>query len=62
MTLSDGRRLISRGSVFFCPSQSSSPDFQIYCCSSDFCNSSTHLGLSMFVFYLSIFILIRVYL
>jgi hypothetical protein len=62
MTIGDGRRLVSRGSVFFCPSQTSSSDVQIYCCSSDFCNASVHLGLSMILFPLSFFLLIRMYL
>ncbi len=62
MTIGDGRRLVSRGSVFFCPAQTTSNDAEIYCCGSDFCNSSIHLGLSMFLFYLPFFILIRIYL
>lgn len=62
MTLSGGRRLVSRGSVFFCPSQTSSNDAQIYCCASDFCNSSIQLNLSMFLFFLSLFILMKVHL
>lgn len=61
MTIND-RRLISRGSVFFCPTQTSSGDVQIYCCGTDFCNESAHLSLSKFIFFLSFFLLIKVYL
>lgn len=62
MITGDGRRLVSKGSVFFCPTSVSSPDAQVYCCDTDYCNSSTHLDLSMFLFYLSFFILIKTYL
>ena len=62
MTLGDDRRLISRGSVFFCPTHTSSSDVQIYCCGSDFCNSAIHLNVSMFIFYVSFFISIKLYL
>ncbi|CAF0780557.1 unnamed protein product [Rotaria sp. Silwood1] len=62
VNLGDDRRLISKGSVFFCPTETSSANTQIYCCNSDYCNSSNHLDSSMLLFYLSCFILIRTYL
>jgi len=62
MFTADGRRLVSKGSVFFCPPQTLSSDAQIYCCGSDYCNLSTQLDVSMSLFYLSFFILIKKYL
>ncbi|CAF1010258.1 unnamed protein product [Adineta steineri] len=58
VTLGDGSRLISKGSVFFCPTTTSTADIQMYCCGSDYCNSSFRLGPSLF---LSLFILTRIY-
>ncbi|CAF3510609.1 unnamed protein product [Adineta steineri] len=62
MNMADGRRLVSKGTVFFCPTQTSAADAQIYCCSSDYCNVSTQLNVSMSLLYLSFFILMKIYL
>ena len=43
MNLGEGRRLISKGSVFFCPAQTSVTDVQVLCCDHDYCNSSSPL-------------------
>ncbi|CAF1567272.1 unnamed protein product [Rotaria magnacalcarata] len=59
---SNGRHLVSKGSVFFCPSETTTANTQIYCCGTDYCNSSNHFNLSIFLFYLSFFIWIRTYL
>ncbi len=59
MTLGDGRRLITKGAVFYCPNQITTGDVQLLCCGSDYCNSSIRFGPSIL---LSFFIFIRIYL
>ncbi|UJR33736.1 hypothetical protein I4U23_021163 [Adineta vaga] len=60
MHMADGRRLVSKGTVFFCPTQTAAADAQIHCCSSDFCNTSAHINLSTALMFLSFFVLIKI--
>jgi hypothetical protein len=62
VSFADGHRLISKGSVFFCPTEGNTGDVQVFCCGSDFCNSSIRLSVSMLVLYQLFYILIRTYL
>ncbi|CAF1077071.1 unnamed protein product [Rotaria sp. Silwood1] len=58
VNLSDGRRFVSKGSVFFCPTQTTQADVKIYCCDHDYCNLSIRIGPSILLF---LFIFIRIY-
>ncbi|CAF3235934.1 unnamed protein product [Rotaria socialis] len=62
MNLGNGQNLVSKGSVFFCPIETTTANTRIYCCGTNYCNSSNHFNLSIFLFYLSFFIWIRTYL
>ena len=60
VALGDGRRLISKGSIFHCTSAvSGTADVQLYCCGSDYCNSSIRRGGSSIV--LLLFTVLRIY-
>ncbi|CAF0748062.1 unnamed protein product [Adineta ricciae] len=59
MKMADGRRLVSKGTVFFCPTQAAAADAEIYCCNTDFCNGSSHINLSITIMFLFLFILIK---
>ncbi|CAF1546669.1 unnamed protein product [Adineta ricciae] len=58
LNLGDGRRLISKGSVFYCPSSTTSDAIQMTCCGTDYCNASIRQSPSLFVLF---FILISLY-
>ncbi|CAF3631228.1 unnamed protein product [Rotaria sordida] len=63
VNLGDGRRLVLKGSVFFCPVQTSQTDVTIYCCDRDYCNSTNYIApsilLFLFIFSKNIFINIQ---
>ncbi|UJR13540.1 hypothetical protein I4U23_000554 [Adineta vaga] len=40
LNLGDGRRLVSKGSVFYCATPTNTGDVQMYCCGTDYCNTS----------------------
>lgn len=58
VNLGNGGRLVTRGSVFFCPVQTGQSDVQIHCCDYDYCNSAVHLTPSIL---LLVIIFIRIY-